>query len=145
MKYPYERHTLAMYGLENGIEDWNPDTCVSLWQYRNRRLHEATLHEFNTGERIWAKAVSAAICEELDIDREELEIYAIAGMMVEEDRKEASMTNEERDEDRRFKAHVEEVLKETLQDFDYDAFVLERSIAEAEEVMLESMYKEDDQ
>lgn len=140
--HTYERHTLADYGLQNGLGDIiTPESCVALWNYKNRRHLEAVFHKHLTGERIWAKTINKGICDELGITDDDLEIYTFAGMMVELDRKEENMTEEEELE---FAEQVDALVSDMLENFDYDSFYAEKAAAEAEEAMLESTYREDD-
>jgi hypothetical protein len=141
MTYTYEIASLDDYGLVHGLGDeLTPDMMVAIWNFSSRRHMEAVWHWHTTGERIWAKTVNAGIAKELGIEGDELERFVFAGMMIEEDRSTANMTDEERE----LKEEVNEFVDEFMEDFDFDMFYAEKAAAEAEEAMLEDMLKEEE-
>jgi hypothetical protein len=141
MDIDIEHKTIQDFGLTYGMEeDLTPDLMVAVWNFCNHRHLEATIHRYHTGDRIWAKTINKGICEELGIEEFELEQFRFAGMMIEEERQSKNMTEEERE----LKEHVEAMVDEFLEEFDFDTFYAEKAAAEAEEAMLEDMLKEED-
>jgi hypothetical protein len=138
MTHVYEKASLEDYGLVCGLgDDLTPDMMVAIYQFANRRQLESVFHWHNTGERIWAKTVNQGICAELGIEREELDKYTFAGMMIEEDRTE--MTEEEVE----FREHVESMVDEFLEEFDFDAFYAEKEQRDAEERLLSELLNDE--
>jgi hypothetical protein len=140
MEHTSEKASLEDYDLVHGLGDeLTPDMMVNIWNFSSRRHLEAVWHWHTTGERIWAKTVNAGIAQELGIEQDDLARFTFAGMMIAEDRAEAFMT----DEDRAMRDHVNDVVDQFMDEFDFDSFYAEKTAHQAEEDMLESMLNDD--
>jgi hypothetical protein len=129
--------TAAKFGLAPGF-CVTPDNLVALANYRSAAVIESAYITVNTGERISADAVKAAIADTLQLDTEDLAMYLFAGEMVIWERELSALDPEAR------RVALDE-FEDNSHDVDIEQFrpVIERAEQVRDEVLrLEELYRE---